>query len=153
GSVGELIDLALGFLRRQYLVILFVVLLAGVAGAIFLVVRPSTYIAQTKILIGTQKPQFIQQQSLVTEAPLDQTQMETQFQLLQSKTILAPVVQKLKLANDPEFISPPGGLIERVAQVFTRPTSAEPKLDPTETAIATLTDRLTINRVGWSLLI
>jgi uncharacterized protein involved in exopolysaccharide biosynthesis len=28
--------------------------------------------------------------------------------------------------------------------------SPQPKLDPTETAISALTDRLTINRVGWS---
>jgi hypothetical protein len=34
------------------------------------------------------EPQFIQQQSLVADAPFDQTQMETQFQILQSKAIL-----------------------------------------------------------------
>ena len=129
------------------------VLLGGVAGAIFLVVRPPTYIAHAKVLLGAQKPPFIQQQSLVPDAPLDQTQMETQFQILQSKAILAPVVQKLKLVDDPEFGSPRVGLIGRVFKLFTNPTSADPKLDATETAIAVLTDRLTINRVGWSLLI
>ena len=77
GGVGDLVDLALGFLLRRYLIILFLVLLGGVAGAIFLAVRPPTYIAQAKVLIGTQKPQFIQQQSLTPDAPLDQTLMET----------------------------------------------------------------------------
>jgi succinoglycan biosynthesis transport protein ExoP len=153
GGAGQLVDFALGFLLRQYLVILFMVLLGGVAGAIFLVVRPPTYIAHAKVLLGAQKPPFIQQQSLVPDAPLDQTQMETQFQILQSKAILAPVVQKLKLVDDPEFGSPRVGLIGRVFKLFTNPTSADPKLDATETAIAVLTDRLTINRVGWSLLI
>ena len=99
------------------------------AGAIFLVVRPPTYTAQAKILIGTPKPQFVQQQSLLTDAPLDQTQMETQFQILLSKAILAPVVQKLKLANDPEFSSPPVGLIGRVFHVFTNSTRRSQKLD------------------------
>jgi succinoglycan biosynthesis transport protein ExoP len=153
GGAGELVDFVLGFLLRQYLVILFLALLGGVAGAIFLVVSPPTYTAQAKILIGTQRPQFIQQQSLITDSPFDQTQMETQFQILLSKAILAPIVQKLKLADDPEFGSPPGGLIQRVFQVFTNSTSAQPKLDQTETAIAALADRLTVNRVGWSLLI
>ena len=111
GGVGELVDFALGFLLRQYLVILLLVLLGGVAGAIFLVVRPPTYTAQAKILIGTQKAEFVQQQSLFADAPLDKAQMESQFQILQSKAILAPVVQKLKLADDPEFTSPPVGLI------------------------------------------
>ena len=77
GGAGELVDFVLGFLLRQYLVILFLALLGGVAGAIFLVVSPPTYTAQAKILIGTQRPQFIQQQSLITDSPFDQTQMET----------------------------------------------------------------------------
>ena len=123
------------------------------AGAIFLTVRPPTYTADAKILIGTPKPEFIQQQSLLTDAPLDQTQMETHFQLLLSKAVLAPIVQRLKLADDPEFSSPPGGLIGRVFRVFTNSNSPQPKLDPTETAISALTDRLTINRVGWSCVI
>jgi hypothetical protein len=78
GGAGELVDLALAFLLRQYLVIVFMLLLGGVAGAIFLVVRPPTYTASAKILIGTQRPQFIQQQSLFAETPLDQSQMESQ---------------------------------------------------------------------------
>ena len=38
-------------------------------------------------------------------------------------------------------------------QVFTNSSSPQPTLDATDTAIAALADRLTINRVGWSLLI
>jgi succinoglycan biosynthesis transport protein ExoP len=149
-SGAGLVDLVLGFLLRRYVVIALLVLLGGMAGAIFLTLRPPAYTADAKILIGTPKPEFIQQQSLLTEAPLDQTQMETQFQILLSKAVLAPIVQKLKLADDPEFSSPPGGLIGRVFRVFTNSALPQPKLDATETAISALTDRLTINRVGWS---
>jgi exopolysaccharide transport family protein len=150
--VGELVDFALGFLLRQYLIILLLVLLAGVAGAIFLVVTPPTYTAQAKIFIGTQKAQFVQQQSLFAEAPIDNAQMESQIEILLSKAIVASVVQKLKLGDDPEFASPPVGLISRLLQVFNNPTAAEPKLDA-ETAITTLTDRLTVKRVGSSFLL
>ena len=152
-SGAGLVDLALGFLLRRYVVILCLVLLGGAAGEIFLLARPPTYTADAKILIGAPKPEFIQQQSLLTDAPLDQTQMETQFQILLSKAVLAPIVQRLNLADDPEFSSPPGGLIGRVFRLFTNSTSPQPKLDPTETAISALTDRLTINRVGWSCVI
>jgi polysaccharide biosynthesis transport protein len=144
------LDLALGFLFRRYVVVVLLMLLGGMAGAIFLVVKPPTYTADAKVLIGAPKPEFVQQQSLLTDAPLDQTQMETQFQLLLSRAILAPIVQKLKLTDDPEFSSPPGGSIRRVFNVFTNSSSPQPTLDPTETAISALTDRLTINRVGWS---
>jgi exopolysaccharide transport family protein len=151
GDVGALIDLALGFLLRQYLVILSLVLLGGVAGAMFLVIARPTYIAQAKILVGAQKAQFIQQQSLFAEGPIDSAQMESQIQILQSKAIVASVVQTLKLADDPEFGSPPPGLVGRVLHVL--PISAGPKLDAAETAIEALTKRLTINRVGLSFLI
>jgi exopolysaccharide transport family protein len=150
--LGELVDFALGFLLRQYLVILLLVLLAGVAGAIFLFVTPPTYTAEAKIFIGTQKAQFVQQQSLFAEAPIDNAQMESQIEILLSKAIVESVVQKLKLGDDPEFASPPVGLISRVLQVFNNPTAAEPKLDA-ETAIATLRDRLTVKRVGVSFLL
>src|SRR2546430_16669851 len=79
--------------------------------------------------------------------------MESQIQILQSKAVVASDVQKLNLADDPEFASPSIGLIGRVFQVFTNPVAAEQKLDATETAIATLTDRLTFQRVGLSFLI
>ena len=155
GGVGELVDFALGFLLRQYLVILFLVLLAAVAGAIFLVVTPPTYSAQAKIFIGTQRAQFIQQQSIFPDAPIDNAQMESQLQILQSKAIIASVVQKLKLADDPEFAKPSDGPIQRVFRFLRKQTSAdaESKYDAIETAIATLTDRLTLNRVGMSFLI
>jgi exopolysaccharide transport family protein len=151
GGVGELVDFALGFLLRQYLVILFLVLLGGAAGAIFLVVSSPSYTAQAKIFIGTQRAQFIQQQSLFPDAPIDNAQMESQIQILQSKAILSSVVQKLQLADDPEFASPSPGLIGRMVHILAM--SAGPKLDAAETAINTLVDRLTINRIGLSFLI
>src|SRR5262249_32913983 len=133
GDLGQIIDLALGFLLRQYLVILFLALLGGVgvAGAIFLFVTPQ-YVAQAKILIGTQKAQFVQQQSIFADAPIDNAQMESQIQILQSQAILAAVVQKLKLADEPEFANPPVPLMRRVFQIFTNPISAAPEVDETE---------------------
>src|SRR5262245_14830297 len=161
-GVGELVDFALGFLRRQYLLILILMLLGGAVGVIFLKITPPTYTAHAKIIIAPHRSQFIQQQSIFADAPIDNAQMESQIQILQSKAIVGSVVEKLKLADDPEFVSPPVGLIRRVLQVLTTSTAepkldatstAEPKLDATETAMATLTDRLTFKRVGLSFLI
>src|SRR5215471_11163093 len=71
-GVGELVDAVLAFLLRRYLVILFPLLMGRVAGAIFLVVRLPTYTAQAKIVAGTERPQFVQQHSLLADSPLDQ---------------------------------------------------------------------------------
>src|SRR5262245_2385378 len=162
-GVGELVDFALGFLRRQYLLILILMLLGGAVGVIFLKITPPTYTAHAKIIIAPHRSQFIQQQSIFADAPIDNAQMESQIQILQSKAIVASVVERLKLAHDPEFASPPVGLIWRVLQVFTGQPSAKPTFDAPETAIdleratdsaiGTLTDRLTVTRVGPSFLI
>jgi exopolysaccharide transport family protein len=157
GGVGEIVDFVLGFLLRQYLVIVLLVLLAGAAGATYLAYTPSTYTADAKLFIGTQKAQFIQQQSLFADTPIDNAQMESQIQILQSKGIIASVVRKLKLVDDPEFTSPRIGLMGRVVNFFTAilepPKLDATELDATEIAIRTLTNRLAINRVGLSFVV
>ena len=56
-GLAELVDWAIGLLRRQYLVILFVATLAVAAGIIYLGVATPIYTAQTtSILICTRIP-------------------------------------------------------------------------------------------------
>src|SRR5262245_6432892 len=74
---GDMRDWALGFVRRQYQIVLFVAVLAAVAGVIYLRVTPPTYTAQANVLMGTQRSQFLQQQSLLSDAPLDIQQLES----------------------------------------------------------------------------
>jgi succinoglycan biosynthesis transport protein ExoP len=106
GGMGDVINFALGFLRRQYLVIIFATMLALAASAIYLQITPPTYTAQVKVLFGNPKAQFIQQQSVLAEPPTDVSQIESQIQILTSKSIAAAVINQLKLADDPEFKEP-----------------------------------------------
>src|SRR5262245_28603705 len=94
-GVGELIDLAFGFLRRRYLIISFFTLIALAVGAVYLSVTPPTYTARAKLIIGTQRPQFIQQQSMIPDVPIDAAQLESQLQILQSEGIASAAVEKL----------------------------------------------------------
>src|ERR1700704_1949913 len=68
-GLGELVNFAVGFLRRQYLMIIFVAALALAASAIYLRITPPTYTAQVKVLLGNPNPkaQFLQQQSVLAE--------------------------------------------------------------------------------------
>jgi exopolysaccharide transport family protein len=102
-SLGELVNFALGFLRRQYSVIIFTVALALAASAIYLRITPPTYTAQVKVLFGNPKAQFVQQQSLLAETPTDTAQLESQIQILKSKAIATSVINQLGLADDPDF--------------------------------------------------
>src|SRR6267378_4782793 len=104
-GLGELVNFALGFLRRQYLVISFAAALALAASAIYLRITPPTYTAQVKVLLGNPNPkaQFLQQQSVLAESPMDPTQLESQIQILTSKAIATSVINQLRLADDPDF--------------------------------------------------
>src|SRR6202158_791542 len=103
GGLGGLVNFALGFLRRQYLVIIFTAALALAASAIYLRITPPTYTGQVKVLFGNSKAQFVQQQSLLAETRMDTPQLETQLQILKSDTIAISVINQLKLAEDPDF--------------------------------------------------
>src|SRR3954452_25346740 len=81
-GLGELVNFALGFLRRQYAVIIFVAALALAVGAIYLRITPPTYTGQVKVVFENPKPPFVQQQSVLTEPPIDAAQIETQLQIL-----------------------------------------------------------------------
>jgi len=87
GGLGELIDSAFGFLRRQYLIILLFTLIAAGAGAIYLAITPPTFTARAHIIVGEYKAPFVQQQSILTDAPVDNAELESQLQVLQSKSI------------------------------------------------------------------
>src|ERR1700737_3386360 len=102
-GLGELVNFALGFLRRQYSVIIFTAALALAASAIYLRITPPTYTAQVKVLFGNPKAQFVQQQSVLAETPNDVTRLESQIQILRSKAIATSVINQLRLADDPDF--------------------------------------------------
>src|ERR1019366_10337140 len=100
------VGFAFGFLRRQYALILFVTLLALATSIIYLRMTPPTYTGRVNVLFGAPKAQFFQQQSIMADAPLDLAQLETQLQILRSKTIALSVINKLRLEEDSDFKSP-----------------------------------------------
>lgn len=156
GGIGELVNFAYGFLRRQYLLILFVMAL-GVAGSlIYLQVTPPTYTGQVKVLFGNPKPQFGQQQTILADSPLDLAQLESQLQILRSKAVLSAVVNQLKLAEDPDYsptANPLRRLVARAKSLFGLGASAgqSGSLEyDQDDLIGILEDRLLMGRLGFS---
>jgi succinoglycan biosynthesis transport protein ExoP len=155
-GLGELVNFALGFLRRQYSVIIFTAVLALSVSAIYLRITPPTYTAQVRVLFGNPKAQFVQQQSLLAaEASIDSTQLESQMQVLKSKAIAKSVINQLKLADDPDF-KDSGRSLRSVGQRIRgwfggmppdRQISQERQMDEIATAFE---DRLSAVRLGFS---
>ncbi len=158
GGLGDLINFVLGFLRRQYSVILFATALAVTVSAIYLKVTPPTYTGQVKVLFGNPKAQFVQQQSVLAEAPIDLAQLETQLQILKSNAIAVAVINQLKLADDPDFRSPRpflGSFWRGLRGWFaTQPPVQNQQSDqqeaPSDGLVAEFEDRLSAIRIGYS---
>ena len=151
-SGAELVSLALGFLRRQYLVIIIATALAFAASVIFLRITPPTYTAQVKVLFGNSKAPFVQQQSAPDEAPVD---VESRIEVLKSRAVATSVISQLNLADDPEF-NGKGGWSHSAWKAIRGKLSGKPqgrKIDPADELIAEFERRLSAWRVGSSTVI
>jgi polysaccharide biosynthesis transport protein len=151
-SGAELVNLALGFLRRQYLVIIIATALAFGASVIFLRIAPPTYTAQVKVLFGNSKAPFVQQQSMLDETPVD---LESQIEILKSKAVATSVISQLNLADDPEF-NGKGGWLHSAWKAIRGNLDSTPqggKIDSADELIAEFEDRLAAWRVGSSAVI
>jgi succinoglycan biosynthesis transport protein ExoP len=152
-GIGDVVNFALGFLRRQYWVIIFTAVLALAASAIYLRIIPPVYTAEVKVLFGNPKAQFVQQQSvLAADAPVDAAQLESQIQILKSKAIATLVINQLKLADDPEFKEPGRSWSSIIREWLSGPHRARP-VDPTDWLVDNFDKRMSANRLGFSTVI
>ena len=151
-SIGDSLNFVWGVLRRQYLLIVFATSFCLVLGAIFLIVVPPTYTAHVQILLETPKTPFVQQQSLVTESPVDVTLIETQLQVLRSRTIITSVIEQLKLDRDLRG-SARFSLFRRIGSWLSGKelNDAQNESDqPSEEMVEAFQDRLSASRVNIS---
>jgi polysaccharide biosynthesis transport protein len=159
GGLGQTVDFALGFLRRQYVVIIFTAALVTAASIIYLKVTPPTYTGQVKVLFGNPKAQFVQQQSVLAEMPIDNAQLETQIQILKSKALATTVINQLKLADDPDFKEPGRSLhtaFQTIRRWFGGSTPDQVVAKPDEVMdrlVASFDNRLSAIRLGLSTVI
>jgi polysaccharide biosynthesis transport protein len=151
-GLGEVIDVILGFLRRQYALIIVTAMLGSAASLGYLRVATPTYTAHAKVLFGNPKAQFVQQQSLLAETSVDVAQIESQIEILKSKAIADSVIDQLKLAEDPDFRAPGPSWRSRVKTWLGAPLpSSQP--DTADRLIEEFEKRFTAERLGHSTVI
>ena len=110
-SGAEALEHLISFIRRQFYVISFVVVLTTALGVIYLYTTQPVFTAKAQLMIDTRKVQIFQQQSILGDIPIDAAQVESQVEVLKSENIAAAVIKKLHLTEDPEFISSGGGIL------------------------------------------
>jgi len=155
-SSSELLASFVGFIRRQYQIILLVPLLTLSLGAVYLFTAPPRYTALAKMIIDTHKVQLFQQQSVVGDITVDASAVESEVEIMKSENIALSVIKDLHLTEDPEFVGSGGGLIGSILgfipSLF---SSAEPQsqFELTRRALGVLQGGMTVKRVGLTYII
>lgn len=103
GGVGDIVNFALGFLRRHYKLILASLAISLALAGAYLRFTPSTYTAQVQILLKNSKAQFVKEEFVLADPILTPTEIETQLQVLRSSAIALAVIKQLNLDADPDF--------------------------------------------------
>ena len=143
------VSFALGFLRRHYLVMVATAALTLAASVTFLKLAPPTYMAQAKVLLGSSKAPVVQPLPMLDETHVD---LESQIEILKSKTIATSVINQLNLADDPDFSGKGDRLHAAVTAVRARLGIAPQvaKTDPMDELLEEFQSRLWAGRVGMS---
>jgi succinoglycan biosynthesis transport protein ExoP len=150
-TFGERLDFVVGFLWRQYLVILIALLLSLPVGAWRYFTTPPSYTATATMMIESRKGAL---QSLLGETVADGPWVESQIGVLKSQNVAVYVVKQLRLAEDPDFVRSDAGLLDNVLARFGRAsTQSKSDVERTAEATAVLRSQLEVRRVGQSFMI
>lgn len=156
GSSSEFFDSLVVFVRRQWPLMLAVVVASVILGIVYILNTPPSFSAQATMIIDTHKVNILQQQSLIGDLPIDSATVESQVEILRSENIALAVIKQLRLTDDPEFVGPGGGLIGNVAGLLTGWMGSAPRpseYDLQRTATGVFSKALTVKRVGLTYII
>jgi succinoglycan biosynthesis transport protein ExoP len=148
-TLGERFDFVTSFLRRRYLIILSLLLPSIAAGALYLYITPPTYTGSATMMIETRKGPL--QDSLLGNTPPDSAWVESQIGVLKSQNVAAYVVKQLRLAEDPKFIRPDDGLLDKVLRrLGLEDAGPQTEAERVNAAVAAVSGGTDVRRVGQS---
>jgi succinoglycan biosynthesis transport protein ExoP len=107
GPLIEAIQDAIRILRRQLPIVSVIVVCSLALAIVYLANTPPRYTAAGAMVIDTRKVQVLDKESVLGEAQIDTSTVQTQVEMLKSDNIALAVIRKLHLIDDPEFVPPP----------------------------------------------
>ncbi len=147
-GVMDIVERALGIIRRQFLVLSVFALIGLIGGIAFLLLTPRLYTGEGEILFERSTPPVASQQPMSAEILFDRGFFESQLKIIQSEPIARAVVEKLDLANDREFTQSDG--VKGMLAWFMSGHEPRSRDELVERAVATVLEKLDAKRVGAS---
>jgi succinoglycan biosynthesis transport protein ExoP len=151
-SATKTFDFIVGYIRRQYHVILFFAVLALALGAVYVIATPASFTAQTSLLIDARKIQLFQQQPILGDFSVDSAWVESQVEALKSENVSLAVIKELHLMENPEFAGPHSSWLGALFGIASD-AKDQPQGNLTRSVISALQDNLSVKRVGLSYVI
>lgn len=94
---------AMVFLRQQFWLIAGAVAVMLGLAILYVLLAPATYVGRAELLIEPGKQRALWQDNGAVDLTIDNAQVESQVEVLQSERIANDVIDKLGLIHDPEF--------------------------------------------------
>ena len=154
-SLADFWPAALGFVRREFPIIVSVIPLALGLAIAYLYITPPLYAARASILIDTGRVQVFKQ-SILGDSPAGPLLVYSQIEILKSESFALSVVKSLHLDQDPEFIRPNKGLISRAIWYplsLLHFRASAPDAEPALLALEVFEKRLTVSPVAGTYVI
>jgi succinoglycan biosynthesis transport protein ExoP len=103
-TAADAIGSAIRFFRRQRRVIISSVLVLITLGTLYTLLAPSRYTSTALVYADLSRQEINPpQQQAISPSPEDPTEVDSQVEVFRSLNVLLPVVEQLKLREDPEF--------------------------------------------------
>jgi polysaccharide biosynthesis transport protein len=116
------------FLGREWRLIALVTGLSIVLGATYVAISPSTYTAQTDMIIDTKKVTWTQTEMASENRNVEDASVESEIETTKSEKVAQAVIRRLHLTEDPEFVGSGPGLRRRMFSFFK--LTAGPEQEP-----------------------
>lgn len=92
--------------KRQWMILAFFLIVVVTAAVATFTTRP-TYRGTATIQINKENPQILDFKEILAVNPFDMDYYQTQYKILESRTLARRVIQNLKLTEHPEFLPEP----------------------------------------------
>ncbi len=126
-----------------------------VSAIIYTIVTPPEYSASTLVILEPRRPFSSSPlaEAIPVQSSLDNSQVESQIQILKSEQVLKFVFKELNLQSDPEYIGSPSGFARLNAFLFGggQPSLSSEKKEAL--AFPVFADRVSVRRIGLSLVL
>lgn len=104
----------LGVLRRDWRYPLIGCLIGLLLAVGYVLANPALYTSSARILVDRSLNRYLQTNKIIDQPTFDQAELESQIHILSSESIIVPVIRKLKLAEDAEFVGPPSAAGQQI---------------------------------------